>query len=284
MQRTEHKAYFWALCTHILKLIYMAKLTVLDQVWSSLVLRTVLLLLPAMHRWTSLCVVLVTNYCVTNHPKPSGLKQKTTNSYALPIFVGQEAGCSLSASHTWSPLRACDQAVAGLQAARSPAGEEAASKLTKRLATGLKTSTSNRAHASFSTRVPNNTIAGSPKASNRERMRARQESKTAPKTEAMIFPKANFASASPGSREGNYISAGHHWKTSTVYYLIFILLKLWMRPLRLRDVMTCPSGRARIQIQVCMTLSYSLHHNSTVPSQIRTSGVAGGFGTVSVLL
>lgn len=146
------------------------------------------------------CVVLVTNYCVTNQPKPSGLKQKTKNIYGLPIFVSQETGCSLSASHTWSLLRGYDQAVAGLQSAQSPAGEEAASKLTERLLTGLKTSTSNRAHVSFSTRVPNNTIADSPKASNRERMRARQESKTAPKTEAMIFPKANFASPSLGSR------------------------------------------------------------------------------------
>ena len=57
-----------------------------------------------------------------------------------------------------------------------------------------------------------------------------------------------------------------------------------MRPLRLRTVMTCPSGRDRIQIQVCMIPSYSLNHNTPVPFQIRTSVMAGGLGKVSVLL
>ena len=57
-----------------------------------------------------------------------------------------------------------------------------------------------------------------------------------------------------------------------------------MSPLRLRTVMTCPSGRNRIQIQVCMIPSYSLNHDTPAPFQIRTSVMAGGLGTVSVLL
>lgn len=174
----------------------------------------------------------------------------------------------------------------GLQSTQSSAGKDADSKLTEWLMIDLKTSTFNRAHVSFSARLFSNMradfsqseeprgeldIAGAP-----------WESKIAPMTEATIFLKVSFTSSSPGSRGGNYISAGH--LLSTMHYLIFILLKLWMRPLRLRTVMTCLSGRDRIQIQVCMTPSYSLNHNTPVPFQIRTSVMAGGLGTVSVLL
>ena len=92
---------------------------------------------------------------------------------------------------------------------------------------GLKTSTFNRAHVSFSTRLLNNMTADfqskEPKGE-LDTAGAHQESKITPKTEATIFLKVNFTSSSPGSRGGNYISTGYHWKLSTVHYLIFILL------------------------------------------------------------
>ena len=168
----------------------------------------------------------------------------------------------------------------GLQSTQSSARKDADSKLTDWLMTGLKSSTFNRAHVSFSTRLLSNMRADF--SQNKEprgeldTAGAHWESKTAPMTEATIFLKVSFTSSSPGSRGGNYISAGHHWKLPTVHYLIFILLKLWMRPLRLRTVMTCLSGRDRIQIQVCMTPNYSLNHNT--PSAFSDKNFSYGWG------
>ena len=118
----------------------------------------------------------------------------------------------------------------GLQPTQNSAGKDADSKLTEWLMIGLKTSTFNRAHVSFSPRLLNNMTADfsqskEPKGE-LDTAGAHRESKITPKTEATIFLKVNFTSSSPGSRGGNYISTGHHWKLSTVHYLSFILLKL----------------------------------------------------------
>ena len=73
---------------------------------------------------------------------------------------------------------------------------------------GLKTSTFNRAHVSFSTRLLNNMTADfqskEPKGE-LDTAGAHQESKITPKTEATIFLKVNFTSSSPGSRGGKQI-------------------------------------------------------------------------------
>lgn len=60
--------------------------------------------------------------------------------------------------------------------------------------------------------------------------------------------------SSPSSRKEIIYMQGTIGKHRLCYYLIFIFSKLnewghW----DLRDVITCPSGRARIQVQVCMT-------------------------------
>ena len=116
----------------------------------------------------------------------------------------------------------------GLQSTQSSAGKDADCKLTEWLMIGLKTSTFNRAHVSFSTRLLNNITAdfSQSKEPKGELAGAHRESKITPKPEATIFLKVNFTSSSPCSRGGNYISTGLHWKLSTVYYLSFILLKL----------------------------------------------------------
>lgn len=115
-QRTVCKAYSWALCTHILNLIYSAKwITLYCWIKSDLfLLRIVLLLLRATHRWTSWDVILVIYYCATNHPKPSGFKQTNKNDKYLssPSFCGPgNSTAQLRASHSWSLLSGCNQVV-----------------------------------------------------------------------------------------------------------------------------------------------------------------------------
>ena len=97
----------------------------------------------------------------------------------------------------------------GLQPTQNSAGKDADSKLTEWLMIGLKTSTFNRAHVSFSTRLLNYMTADfsqskEPKGE-LDTAGAHRESKITPKTEATIFLKVNFTSSSPGSRGGKKI-------------------------------------------------------------------------------
>lgn len=71
------------------------------------------------------------------------------------------------------------------------------------------------------------------------------------------------------------------------YYILsnfYSLETLWMRPLRLGGVITCLSGKARIQIQVCMTPNLFNKPQYYIAFSDKTSVMAGGLGTRSVLL
>lgn len=132
-------------------------------------------------------------------------------------------------------------------------GEESASKLTQWLSKGLKPSTSNRAHLSLFTRLPNMAADFTQsKQSEREWKHEHTEREHPTQKPQSFYNQCHSVQLRLKGKRRHKCRAS----LGNIYYVLshfYSLEILRMRLLRLRDVITCPSGRARIQIQVCTT-------------------------------